>query len=101
MINVKKIVNDYKYISFDIFDTLITRNLNKPIDVFNLVQEEIDKQKLNIKDFKIKRIEAERKASENINEREYTINDIYEEFYKIENVENKVENETIVKIKKI
>ena len=102
--NTKKyfnLINKYKYISFDIFDTLITRNLNKPTELFDLVQEEINRENIDINDFKNKRIEAEKMVSENINEREYTINDIYEEFYKIENVENKVENETIVKIKKI
>ena len=102
--NTKKyfnLINKYKYISFDIFDTLITRNLNKPTELFDLVQEEINRENIDINDFKNKRIEAEKMVSENINEREYTINDIYDEFYKIVNVESNVKKETIAKIKEI
>lgn len=102
--NTKKyfnLINKYKYISFNIFDTLITRNLNKPTELFDLVQEEINRENIDINDFKNKRIEAEKMVSENINEREYTINDIYDEFYKIVNVESNVKKETIAKIKEI
>ena len=75
-INLDKIKNEkiekYTYVSFDIFDTLLKRDVKKPIDVFTLVEEIY-----SIKDFKKKRVEAEKKArSKNISS-EVSLNDIY------------------------
>lgn len=60
----------YDVISFDIFDTLVFRAVNRPRDVFRLLEAE-----WNIAGFAKKREEAERKAREN--KTEITINDIY------------------------
>lgn len=54
------LVNDieqYDVISFDVFDTLILRNMDKPVDVFYLLQN-----KYHYPNFKQLRIEAEQKA---------------------------------------
>ena len=36
-------IQKYKYISFDIFDTLIKRNVEKPSDIFSAVNIEYEK----------------------------------------------------------
>lgn len=60
----------FDIVSFDIFDTLIFRAVEKPKDVFRILEA-----KWNIFDFVKFRIEAERKAREK--EPEITIYDIY------------------------
>lgn len=65
-------INQYKYISFDIFDTLLKRNVKNPTDIFEYIEIIY-----NIKDFKIKRIEAEKKARKNKNHVDVSIEDIY------------------------
>lgn len=52
-----KDIEKYDIISFDVFDTLILRNMDKPIDVFYLLQ-----LKYHYPNFKQLRIEAEQKA---------------------------------------
>lgn len=78
--NIKKIIkkiDQYNYVSFDIFDTLIKRNINKPSDIFKLTAIEYEK-KTNIKiyDFKRIRIEAEIKARKEL--KEPNIDQIYD-----------------------
>ena len=63
---------DYDIISFDIFDTLIKRDINKPTDVFELIEE-----KYNIKNYKNMRIKAEKTARDNSNCEEVTLDEIY------------------------
>ena len=77
-INIQKIENsikEYKVISFDIFDTLLKRNVSTPEDVFAYVEK-----KYNIPDFTNKRINAEIKARKKHKEREINIRDIYIEY---------------------
>ena len=86
-------IKKYDIISFDIFDTLITRNLDNPTDLFDFLQEEFP----NIKDLKKKRIEAEKNAFENINDGEITFDEIYSEFEKLntdikKSIINKIKN---------
>ena len=52
-----KLVDSYDYISFDIFDTLIKRNVNHPTDIFEIIGK-----KVGVHDFKTKRIFAEQKV---------------------------------------
>ena len=74
LIKLKK----YKYVSFDIFDTLIFRTLKTPEDVFDLVQYRYNLvNKKQIAGFKKKRIAAEQEARKESNWTEVTINDIY------------------------
>lgn len=61
----------YEYITFDIFDTLLKRDLKNPSDVFKLVEVICRKE-----NFFQKRIDAEKKARE-IKKSEITLDDIY------------------------
>ena len=66
------IPTDIKYISFDIFDTLIVRDLNKPSDLFKILEEQ-----LGIDGFAARRKEAEQVARSKSPGGEVTIYDIY------------------------
>ena len=68
--NIKKIIDEYRYISFDLFDTLVTRNLPNPTDVFSFLSK--DK-----KDWKSKRINAEKLSRNSTEHEEINIQDIY------------------------
>lgn len=70
--NIFKNEKEIEYVSFDIFDTLIKRDVPKPVDVFSIVSEICC-----ISDFKEKRINAERKAREISKKIEVTLDDIY------------------------
>ena len=48
-------INNYENVSFDIFDTLLKRNVKEPTDVFDIVQRYVGKEYPN---FKVKRIDA-------------------------------------------
>ena len=76
-----KLIEKKEVISFDIFDTLIFRNISRPTDIFRTMNSEIELQ-FDIKNFSELRIEAEinsRKYSQN---GEVTIDDIYNELSK-------------------
>lgn len=64
-----------EYISFDIFDTLLKRDVPNPVDVFKLV-EIISGES----DFKNKRIEAERQARKRKGNGEVGLDEIYSEY---------------------
>ena len=72
--NSQEIINlikDYDYISFDLFDTLIKRDVHKPVDVFQIVEDN------GYPRFKENRINAEKKARLASKGREITYDDIY------------------------
>ncbi len=71
---LEQLLENYDYISFDIFDTLIKRNIKNPTDIFDIIE-----RKTKIKDFKSKRITAEMKANQKSDLEEITIEDIYKE----------------------
>ena len=73
-----KIIDEYNYVSFDIFDTLIKRNVKDPTDIFDIVEMEYNKQHADINNFKKDRIKAERKAHEKSNYEDVTLDEIYE-----------------------
>lgn len=88
-LNIDSIIEDvarYSIVSFDVFDTLLKRNVERPTDVFAYM-EYITKNKY--KDFKNKRIEAEKKARKNKNG-EVTIEEIYLEYDGISNNDKKM-----------
>ncbi|MGN0161751.1 MAG: HAD family hydrolase [Lachnospiraceae bacterium] len=64
-------VMQYDILSFDIFDTIIFRNVNRPEDIFELVGERI-----GVSGFAEMRISAEKKAISNLGDA-YTLDDIY------------------------
>ena len=91
-------MNEIKYYSFDMFDTLITRLLNKPTDLFSIIE-----YKYNVPNFKKNRIDAERIARKNSKYEEVTIDDIYNELKIIDSSVNtfnvkKIEKELEIKM---
>ena len=78
---IKVNLNKIDIISFDIFDTLIRRNVSKPSDIFNIVELFYNKKHNSIiKDFKEIRIIAECKARKNKKPgiEDITLDEIYE-----------------------
>ena len=88
MPTLKELINKTKnssYISFDIFDTLLKRNVKNPSDVFDLVQLKLGEKELK---FKEKRIEAEQRALQK-SSTEISLDDIYRCY----NADNSLKNE--------
>ena len=56
-------VEPYKYVSFDIFDTLVKRNVENPTDVFKIMEGNAGKG------FADRRIKAEREARQSLPKR--------------------------------
>lgn len=79
----------YSYISFDIFDTLIKRNVAQPIDVFRLVELKYNGlyPNQNITDFSNQRREAERNARLYTPHEDVTYDEIYSQFSGVYNLE--------------
>lgn len=74
-----KINTNFKYISFDIFDTLIIRDVLTPKDVFKIVAINLKKKGISqIDNFYGKRIDAEKRAiSQNRKSEEVSLKEIY------------------------
>lgn len=70
--NLRKIADNYDYITFDIFDTLIKRDVPTPTDIFKIIQE-----KYQLPNFYRDRINAENIARINSNKKEINLDDIY------------------------
>ena len=70
-------IKPYDYVSFDIFDTLLKRDVVKPIDVFGIIGE-----KIKDKNFSQLRITAEEKVRNESGKEEVTLDDIYQELGK-------------------
>lgn len=76
---IYKIIDKKEIVSFDIFDTLITRMVIKPKQIFNIVENRYNASNKNkISDFTNYRINAEKKINDNIP----NIDDIYHELEK-------------------
>lgn len=88
---LKKIIDQNKIISFDIFDTLLLRNVYQPDDIFRILEKEVKKY-YDIEDFYNIRVSSELEARNNVQNRECN----YDEIYNI--IENKV-GKKAVKIK--
>lgn len=74
---LKSLVKNYNYISFDIFDTLLKRNVMQPIDIFKFVEKDGKHQfGENFDYFARKRILAERNARNK--KEEVSLDDIYD-----------------------
>lgn len=76
-------VKKYDIISFDIFDTLITRTIYLPDDLFNIIGV-----KIKDKEFAEKRKIAERCANTNLG-KDVNLDEIYTEYQKINNITKK------------
>lgn len=66
-------ISKYKYVSFDIFDTLLIRPFVKPSDLFDWIEES-----LNLPGFALERVQAERRARSISKTQEVTLDEIYE-----------------------
>lgn len=92
--NIKKIkklisLEKYKYISFDIFDTLIKRKVDNPKAVFNYMENKVLRENsISIKKFYLKRILAEKISHRIYNEP--NIYQIYSFFPTIKKVKSKL-----------
>ena len=74
---LKKIIDKYDTISFDIFDTLLLRNVYQPTDIFKILACEVQ-EKYNVDDFYQIRIDSEKEARLQCENMECTFDDIYE-----------------------
>lgn len=94
-INVASIINQiekYDIVSFDIFDTLLKRNVKKPTDVFEYIEK-----KNNKTGFCEQRIAAEKRARSKKNGVEVTLSDIYAEMpYDFSSEELEAEGELLI-----
>lgn len=85
-----KLVDDNNVISFDIFDTLLLRNVYKPTDIFRILSK-IALEKYNINDFYNIRVTSEAESRTDENNRECH----YDDIYRI--IGNKIRDKKIVK----
>ena len=74
--NFYSYIDKYDFISFDIFDTLIKRNVQNPTDIFEIIQKRSSEK---IYDFKEKRMIAEKTARKKSNREEVSLKEIYNE----------------------
>ena len=86
---IKRIIDDYEYISFDIFDTLISRNFPKPSNIFNILGRD---NKNAESSFSEQRIMAEKEARIMSEKEEVTLPEIYKN---IKTLSNKQDSELI------
>ena len=89
IIQLKRKIDKYPVISFDLFDTLIKRDCCRPIEVFKLLEKKINRVFDVQSHFTQARIQAERKAAELSKAGDITLNEIYD------HLELPVENENI------
>lgn len=76
-------IDEHELISFDIYDTLVLRNVVHPTDLFELVHRELRQQGATLgtkKSFKELRIRSERMAREQSRREDVTLDEIYESF---------------------
>lgn len=87
-------IKPYKYVSFDIFDTVLKRDVPEPKDVFKCIE---NYYRLN--GFVEARIQAEKKARRNSHKEEISFKDIYHNidnsFKKLENCEIEMEKKLL------
>lgn len=72
----------YDLISFDIFDTLIKRDVINPVDVFYQVGSEVLLNEVDATKFKERRIKAEQDARKKTDNGEVNLIDIYRELFR-------------------
>lgn len=82
MQNIRKLLKkceSFDIVSFDIFDTLLKRDVMEPIDVFSIIEKKYDSLLQNRKsEYSKKRLLAEKKARESSQYDEITLEEIYD-----------------------
>ena len=71
-------IDKFKYISFDMFDTLVFRNVKKPSDIFKLVEYIYNRNNNPKVDFYKLRIKAEKVRQNELNVESITLDEIYD-----------------------
>ena len=82
MLALKQLIDKNNIISFDIFDTLILRNIFQPTDIFRILAK-FAKDEFDIDDFFQKRGEGEKKARDKVKNSEADFQEIYDEVEKL------------------
>lgn len=70
-------IHEYDIVSFDVFDTLLLRNVVQPVDIFKLVEIEFNRQFSDKLSFYDLRIKAEIQARANSDHEDILLDDIY------------------------
>ena len=82
MLALKQLIDKNNIISFDIFDTLILRNIFQPTDIFRILAK-FAKDEFDIDNFFQKRVEGEKKARDKVKNSEADFQEIYDEVEKL------------------
>ncbi|NBD27566.1 HAD-IA family hydrolase [Paenibacillus glycinis] len=72
-----RLIDQNEYISFDIYDTALLRNVLYPSDIFDIVEMTLSEQRIAIVEFKRLRIASESEARRRSVSEDITIDDIY------------------------
>lgn len=75
-----KLIDDNSVVSFDIYDTVLLRNVLKPTDIFDIVGLKLTRSGFGFDNFKKERIEAEKRAREISDKEDITLEEIYRIF---------------------
>lgn len=98
---IQSVLMNYEYVSFDIFDTLIKRNVEEPNDVFELVALEIKRKygwiNHNFRELRIRSEKEARLLSKN--GEEITLDDIYTQIRR--NIDTNIDDRIINEIKEL
>lgn len=73
---IKQIIDKKEVVSFDIFDTLLFRNIYKPTDLFRIMEREVYDE-YGVEDFANLRISCEADSRNEENKNETTLDEIY------------------------
>lgn len=79
VVSVRSAIENYPVVSFDLFDTLLVRNILAPRDVFQLVETKALSEGLSVEGFATNRVKAEKDAidKKDNNVQEITLEQIY------------------------
>lgn len=81
--------SDCKAVSFDVFDTLIKRNIRSPEDIFKVLEIQFNKFFGKSLSISLLRKKAEAKANANSPDEDVTLDEIYAEFEQVSDEERK------------
>ena len=93
--SIKKI-DKYQFVSFDVFDTLIKRDLANPKDLFTIIEK-----KYKINNFYYKRVEAEKKARTVSGKKDISLTEIYQQYSSDEEINIRLNDLEIEEEKRI
>lgn len=85
-------ITDHKYISFDVYDTLVFRTVSRPEYVFDMVECKLAESDIHVESFSKRRIDSERKARKLKYPTEVTLDDIYDNIDIQEDIKEQLEH---------